>query len=121
MTIKQGTKQALLRRLNREYGIPFERGRELVDVVIDSIIATCLEHGECLISNFGEFYLKERKGGAVAHVDTGEMMEYPDRKRIHFRMSKTLREKINKGEFNGLYTAAEKADFYRRFTVQRYR
>jgi integration host factor subunit alpha len=68
---------------------------EIIETILE-IIKRTLESGEdVLISGFGKFCVKEKRGRRGRNPATGQEMILKPRKVVTFRCSATLKEKIN--------------------------
>jgi integration host factor subunit alpha len=89
------TKAHIVNAVVESNGYTQKKATETIETILE-LIKRSLESGEdVLISNFGKFCVQkkaERKGRNPA---TGKDMMMPPRKRITFRSSGKLREKIN--------------------------
>lgn len=70
------------------------------EIIIEAFfqsIAEALSKGDKVeIRGFGNFRLKERVSRVARNPKTGEQVEVPEKKVLHFKMGKELREMINR-------------------------
>ncbi len=77
-------------------GYTQKKAFETVEIMLE-LIKRSLESGDdVLISGFGKFCVKKKKKRRGRNPATGEDMMLAPRKRVTFRSSKKLREKVNK-------------------------
>jgi integration host factor subunit alpha len=89
------TKAHIINAVTEQNGYVHSKSVETVEILLELIKST-LESGEdVLISNFGKFCVKKKRERRGRNPSTGEDMMMAPRKRIVFRWSGKLREKIN--------------------------
>ena len=65
-----------------------------VDIIIETM-SESLDQGDRIeIRGFGSFSIRNRKARQTKNPKTGEVMDIPSRKALHFAMSKSLKEKL---------------------------
>ncbi len=68
----------------------------IVDMVFERMSET-LQKGEKIeLRGFGKFKVKVRNARIARNPKTGEKVEVPPQKSIHFKMSKALKDALNK-------------------------
>ncbi len=68
----------------------------IVDMVFERMSET-LQKGEKIeLRGFGNFKVKARNARIARNPKTGEKVEVPPQKSIHFKMSKALKDALNK-------------------------
>lgn len=74
--------------------------KKQVETIVDMIFEYMkdnLTKGEKIeLRGFGNFKVKERNARIARNPKTGEKVEVPQKKSIHFKMSKALKDAINK-------------------------
>ena len=89
------TKARIVQSVVDTNGYTHQKAFETVEILLELIKRT-LETGEdVLISNFGKFCVKEKKERRGRNPATGEDLMLEPRKRVTFRSSGKLREKVN--------------------------
>ena len=69
----------------------------IVDIVFDTIINSLEKHKPVELRNFGRFSVKVVKAKFNArNPKTGEVIYVPEKKKVSFKMSKHLKQEINK-------------------------
>ena len=89
-------KSKLLRQLSKNYPNFLKKDLEkLIDVVLKEIKQT-LKRGERVeLRGFGVFSTNTQKARISRNPKTGEKVHTPEKKTIHFKMSKDLFKKLN--------------------------
>tara|TARA_B100000902_G_C27005755_1_gene762133 strand:- start:353 stop:649 length:297 start_codon:yes stop_codon:yes gene_type:complete len=90
-------KSKLLKKLSKNYPNFLQKDLEkFTDIILDEI-KQCLKRGERveLRSSLGVFYTKIQKARISRNPKTGEKVHTPEKKTIHFKMSKDLFKKLN--------------------------
>ena len=92
-------KSKLIKHLKKSYPNFLNKDLEkLVDIVLNEIKKT-LKRGERVeLRGFGVFSTNIQKSRISRNPKTGEKVNTPEKKTIHFKMSKDLFKKINKNE-----------------------
>ncbi len=90
------TKSELIDRVTeRADGLTKVQTEIVVDAFFQSV-KDALSGGEKVeIRGFGNFKLKNRNARTARNPKTGEQVEVPEKKVIHFKMGKELRELLN--------------------------
>lgn len=74
--------------------------KKQIEIIVDMIfehMKEALNRGEKIeIRGFGNFKVKQRPERNARNPKTGEQIKVPAQKVIHFKMSKLLKEEINK-------------------------
>jgi integration host factor subunit alpha len=89
------TKARIVEAVVDTNGYTQRKAFETVEIILELIKST-LENGEdVLISNFGKFIVKQKAERKGRNPATGKDLMLAPRKRITFRSSRKLRDKIN--------------------------
>ncbi|MEC4675617.1 MAG: HU family DNA-binding protein [Nitrospirota bacterium] len=90
------TKSVLIEKASEKIeGLTRNQTEIVVDTVFDCI-RNALINGEKLeIRGFGNFRLKTRKPRKARNPKTGESVDVPGKKVLHFKMGKALKEALN--------------------------
>jgi len=70
---------------------------QAVDIILDEISHALVENRRVEIRGFGSFSVRRRKPRITKNPKTGKMMNIPERKTLHFTMSKSLKEVLIEG------------------------
>ena len=65
-----------------------------VDIMLEAMAAALVEDRRIELRGFGSFSVRARKPRSTKNPRTGKIMEIPDRKTLHFTMSKSLKEAL---------------------------
>ena len=90
-------KSKLLKQLSKNWpNIPKRDLEKLINIILKEI-KNCLKRGERveLRNNFGVFSTNIQKPRISRNPRTGEKVNTPEKKTIHFKMSKDLFKKLN--------------------------
>ena len=89
------TKARIVESVVETNGYTHKKAFETVEIMLELIKST-LESGEdVLISNFGKFCVKKKRERRGRNPSTGEALMLAPRKRVTFRSSRKLRDRIN--------------------------
>jgi integration host factor subunit alpha len=90
------TKARIVGAVVESNGYTQRKAFETVEIMLE-LIKRSLENGEdVLISNFGKFCVKKKAERKGRNPSTGKDMMLAPRKRVTFRSSGKLREKVNR-------------------------
>jgi integration host factor subunit beta len=65
-----------------------------VDIIIETMAESLDRDNRVEIRGFGSFSVRTRKARLTKNPKTGEIMDIPPRKTLHFAMSKSLKEAL---------------------------
>ncbi len=65
---------------------------QAVDIILTEISQALIEDRRVEIRGFGSFSVRTRKPRTTKNPKTGKMMDIPERKTLHFTMSKSLKD-----------------------------
>ena len=65
-----------------------------VDIILETMARTLKEERRIELRGFGSFSLRERKPRHTKNPRTGKVMDIPERKTLHFTMSKSVKEAL---------------------------
>jgi integration host factor subunit beta len=89
----------LVARIAQQNPHLFEREVEALVRVILNQIAETLAHGDRVeLRGFGTFEVRERDARSARNPKTGEKVEVEPRAKVHFKPSKTMQARLNRGE-----------------------
>jgi len=89
------TKVQLVEAISELNGYPKNRSADIVETMLE-IIKRTLESGEeVLISGFGKFCVKDKKGRLGRNPATGGPLMLKPRKVVTFKCSGNLKERLN--------------------------
>jgi len=92
-------KSKLLKQLSDNY-INFRKKdlEKSLNIILNEIKLALLKGENVEIRNFGTWSLHTQKARLSRNPKSGEKIETPEKKKIHFKMSKKLFNKINNNE-----------------------
>ncbi|HHD64402.1 MAG TPA: integration host factor subunit beta [Desulfobulbaceae bacterium] len=70
---------------------------QAVDIILEEVSHALVENRRVEIRGFGSFSVRTRKPRTTKNPKTGKMMNIPERKTLHFTMSKSLKEVLIEG------------------------
>ena len=92
-------KSELLKQLSRNYPNFLKKDLEkLVNIILTEIKGSLKKGDRVEIRGLGVFFKKIQKARISRNPKTGEKVNTPEKKTIHFKMSKDLFKKINNEE-----------------------
>jgi integration host factor subunit beta len=65
-----------------------------VDILLEAMAKALVEDRRIELRGFGSFSVRTRKPRSTKNPRTGKVMDIPDRKTLHFTMSKSLKESL---------------------------
>jgi len=90
------TKSVLIEKVSEKVGSLTRRQTEIVvDTVFDSIKDALIRGEKIEIRGFGNFKPKNRKPRKARNPKTGEKVDVPQKRVLHFKVGKALRESMN--------------------------
>jgi len=90
------TKSVLIEKISERIGSLTKKQTEIVvDTVFDSIKEALVSGEKIEIRGFGNFKPKNRKPRKARNPKTGEKVDVPEKKVLHFKVGKALREAMN--------------------------
>jgi integration host factor subunit beta len=90
------TKSVLIEKVSEKVGSLTRKQTEIVvDTVFDSIKEALIRGEKIEIRGFGNFKPKNRKPRKARNPKTGEKVDVPQKRVLHFKVGKALRESMN--------------------------
>ncbi|TET63089.1 integration host factor subunit alpha [Candidatus Aerophobetes bacterium] len=90
------TKADIIESIYNQIGLSKTKSTQVIESALE-IIKKTLENGEdVLISGFGKFSVKEKRGRRGRNPHTGEDLMLGERRIVRFKCSGRLRDKLNK-------------------------
>jgi len=90
------TKSVLIEKVAEKVdGLTRNQTEIVVDTVFDSIKKALMKGEKIEIRGFGNFRLKTRRPRKARNPKTGESVEVPGKKVLHFKVGKALKEVLN--------------------------
>ena len=92
-------KSKLLKQLSKSFPNVLKKDLEkFIDIVLKEIKLSLKRNERVELRQFGVFYTNIQKARISRNPMTGEKVNTPEKKTIHFKMSKDLFKKINNNE-----------------------
>jgi integration host factor subunit beta len=91
-------KSEIIKQLHRKYpALNQSQIETIVNVMFDTIVDSLIIHIPVELRDFGRFSVKTIKAKYNArNPSTGEIIYVPEKKKVSFKMSKHLKQEINK-------------------------
>ncbi|RIL08652.1 MAG: hypothetical protein DCC75_08350 [Proteobacteria bacterium] len=90
-----GSDEGLVTQLSKQSAVPQEAARKQVDAVIAAIKTELIEGRDITIRNFGRFYIQARDAREARNPRTGEKIQVPPRRYVHFNSADNFRLMLN--------------------------
>ena len=87
-------KKDLVDKVSSELSLQKQDVSLAVDIMLQTMAAALVEERRIELRGFGSFSVRARKPRSTKNPRTGKIMEIPDRKTLHFTMSKSLKEAL---------------------------
>ena len=92
-------KSKLLKQLSKDYPNFLKKDLEkFTNIILDEIKRALKRGDRCELRGFGVFETHIQKARISRNPKTGEKVNTPEKKTIHFKMSKDLFKKLNNNE-----------------------
>ncbi len=89
-------KKELVNEVSTELSIHKQDVTSALDIMLDTMEKALKEERRIELRGFGSFAVRKRKARSTKNPKTGTIMNIPERKTIHFTMSKSLKEALIK-------------------------
>lgn len=87
-------KKDLVDKVSSELSMQKQDVSLAVDIMLATMATALVEERRIELRGFGSFSVRSRKPRSTKNPRTGKIMEIPDRKTLHFTMSKSLKEAL---------------------------
>ena len=92
-------KSKLLKQLSKDYPNFLKKDLEkFIDIILNEVKRALKRGDRVELRGFGVFYTNIQKARISRNPKTGEKVNTPEKKTIHFKMSKDLFKKLNNEE-----------------------
>ncbi len=91
------TKNDIVDRIYEELGYPKNQAQEITEDLLEIMKSTMESGDDVLVSGFGKFCIQEKRARKGRNPATGEDLMLRSRRRVTFKCSGKLREKVNEG------------------------
>ncbi len=87
-------KKELADQVSKELSLQKQDVNLAIDVILNKISESLREGRRVELRGFGSFSTRSRKPRSTKNPRTGVVMDIPERKTLHFTMSKSLKEAL---------------------------
>ncbi len=87
-------KKDLVDKVSSELSLQKQDVALAVDIMLETMTKALVEERRIELRGFGSFSVRSRKPRSTKNPRTGKMMHIPQRKTLHFTMSKSLKEAL---------------------------
>lgn len=89
------TKHDIVQYVAKQTNLSERKTAKVIQAFLDEMAYIIVEHDRLEFRNFGVFEVVEHKGKTIHHPVTGEPIVVPDYRTVHFKASKTIKDKLN--------------------------
>lgn len=89
------TKRDIAKYIAPKVKLSERKTAQVIQEFMDEIAHIITEHDRLELRNFGVFEVVDRKGKTVNHPVTGEPVDVPGYKTVHFKASKKWKDLLN--------------------------
>lgn len=87
-------KKDLVDKVSSELSMQKQDINLAVDIMLETMATALMDERRIELRGFGSFSVRARKPRSTKNPRTGKIMNIPDRKTLHFTMSKSLKEAL---------------------------
>lgn len=87
-------KKDLINKVSEELSLQKQDVSVALDIILDTMGEALAEDRRVELRGFGSFSTRKRKARSTKNPRTGIVMDIPERKTLHFTMSKSLKESL---------------------------
>lgn len=87
-------KKDLIDRVSEELALQKQDVSTALDIILNTMSEALAAERRVELRGFGSFTTRKRKARSTKNPRTGILMEIPERKTLHFTMSKSLKESL---------------------------
>lgn len=91
-------KKELINKVSKELSIQKQDVTLALDIMLETMAESLSKGQRVELRGFGSFSTRTRKARRTKNPKTGVMMDIPQRKGLHFTMSKSLKEALINGK-----------------------
>jgi integration host factor subunit beta len=89
-------KKELIDQVSADLSLPKQDITAALDIILATMQKALIEKRRIELRGFGSFSIRSRKERSTKNPKTGIIMEIPERKTVHFTMSRSLKEPLIK-------------------------
>ena len=90
-------KKELVKEVSSDLSLSKQDVSAALDIILNTMENALKEDRRIELRGFGSFSVRKRKPRSTKNPKTGTIMNIPERKTIHFTMSKSLKEALIQG------------------------
>lgn len=87
-------KKELIDQVSSDLSLPKQDVTSALDILLTAMRGALQEKRRIELRGFGSFSIRKRKSRSTKNPKTGTLMEIPERKTVHFTMSRSLKEPL---------------------------
>ena len=87
-------KKNVVDKISSELSMQKQDVRLAVDIILETMGNALVEGRRIELRGYGSFSVRTRKSRLTKNPRTGKIMDIPERKTLHFTMSKSLKETL---------------------------
>lgn len=87
-------KKDLIDKVSEELSLQKQDVSTALDIILNTMSEALAAERRVELRGFGSFATRKRKARSTKNPRTGVLMEIPERKTLHFTMSKSLKESL---------------------------
>lgn len=87
-------KKDLVNKVSDELSLQKQDVSMALDIILDTMSEALADNRRVELRGFGSFSTRKRKARSTKNPRTGVVMDIPERKTLHFTMSKSLKEAL---------------------------
>lgn len=88
------TKSDLINQVSERTNLPKKRAEDIVNAFFDSMMDALLNDERIEVRGFGSFSIREYDARVGRNPRTGQKVEVDEKKSVHFKVGKELRERV---------------------------
>ncbi len=92
------TKTDLINVLREKSKLSQNEATEIIEIVLSEMKETLIKGENIKLPGFGNFQVKNKDARKGRNPRTGETIDIPARKVVSFKISSTLKQRLNEGE-----------------------
>ncbi|MBW6520519.1 MAG: integration host factor subunit beta [Desulfoarculaceae bacterium] len=89
-------KKELIDQVSTDLSLPKQDVTAALEIMLTTMRGALIEKRRIELRGFGSFSIRKRKARSTKNPKTGIIMDIPERKTVHFTMSRSLKEPLIK-------------------------
>lgn len=87
-------KKELIDQVSMDLALPKQDVNAALEIMLTTMRNALIEKRRIELRGFGSFSIRKRKERSTKNPKTGAIMDIPERKTVHFTMSRSLKEPL---------------------------